>query len=81
VAQGAAVTANVVLAYPQPGSHDHHPAGVTCASCTAHYGFTFRPTVTIRPQRAMRLPSGAILIENPTVLCAQCQARGIETVL
>lgn len=37
--------------------------------------------VTIRPQPALRMASGTIVIENPVVICATCADRGVETIL
>lgn len=70
----------LVLAHPQPGTIAR-AGGVECPRCSEFFGFLFRPTVSIKPQRALRLSTGTIVIENPTVVCAICADRGVETIL
>lgn len=66
---------------PKAGGEQPRPSGVVCPVCSDHFGFRFRPLVTIKPAPALRLASGSIVIDDPTVICAICAERGIETVL
>lgn len=59
----------------------HRPTGVVCPTCTSHFGFEFRPKVTIQPQHCFVLASGSVVIDNPVIVCAQCRDRGVETIL
>lgn len=71
---------NLVLVPPSPGLPDR-PGRIVCEACSAHFGCQIVPKVTIRPQTAIRLASGAIVIEAPDVICSSCLGRGLETVL
>lgn len=68
----------LVHSSPAPGSY---PEGVVCGPCSEYFGFAFKPMVTIKPQRAMRQPDGSIALDQPVILCSQCERRGHRTIL
>jgi len=57
------------------------PVRLRCPACSDRLGVDHRPRVTIRPQHALVLASGTVILENPTIVCATCAGRGVETVL
>ena len=70
----------IIYSLPLP-AQPPRPSLLVCPRCTKLLGVVHHPRVTIKPQVALVLGSGAVLIENPVIVCATCASRGEETVL
>ena len=64
-----------------PPADQVRPRRLSCPACTELLKVEHRPRVQIKPSFPVVLASGAIIIENPVILCATCLTRGVETIL